>query len=209
MSRTFKDVPQRVIEARNYKAGRIDHDHRAPRVHDRISYWADRELSVTFYKRDTKAINAYRAHLDSLGDEIEYTVEERPGAYTMARFGLDGAYEPPVYGPKTVAFVVHRRVRYHETAYCTDVEHYDPVTNTDTRDGGRVKCTPAYEDPARPGYRRYRCSCCDGKARPKRATVKQALGQLAREANGFGLDPDFSDELFEEANGPKSWGYFC
>lgn len=209
MSRTYKDVPQRVIEARNLQAGRIVHDHTAPRSHDRISYWPDRELSVTFYKRAQKEIGEYRRYLDSLGDEIEYTVEEHAGSYSMARYGGDGYYEPPVYSEKTVAFVVRRRVRYHETAYCTDAAHYDAQTNTDTRDGGRVKCYAEYENPARPGYRRYRCTCCDGRTRPKRATVKQRLSQLAREANGYGLDEDLSDVLLEEPNGPKNWGAWC
>lgn len=207
MARTYKDAPQRVIEARNLEAGRVRHDHTPPSNFERPFYFSDRELSRTFYKDEQKAIRAHRALLDDLSTAVVYTEEEVPNHKSGGVFSPEGYYTPVSYRPKLVKFTVHRVRSYRETAYCTDAEHYDEATGTDVRDGGRVKCVPSPEDPARPGSRGYRCSCCTyPKARASRSSVKQALGELVHLANAGELEEDYSSALVEEPYGPKKWG---
>lgn len=223
MARTYKDVPRRVIEARNFEAGRIDHDHTNPRKREFFSYWPDRELSKKFPKGDTKAIAAHVRYLDSLGSSISYEIEEIGGNESYKREEARAAsasddtqvsyleryfdFVVRIYEPKAVKFTVKRYIVSYETSYCTDLAHYDAATDTDTRDGGKVKCRPQYFSPEEnPKSRRFSCSCCtyDKKVFP-RTTVRQRLSSLIQDANGSGIDPDFSDALVEERYASKIW----
>lgn len=151
MSRTHKDVPYKVREIKNLKAGKVDHDHSRPDGYVRETYSSiyERGFEKTFNKSETKAINSFREFLYTLAPEYTFTEEENEGYYANPVFE---SYEYSQYArkstPKTVTFKFRKLFVYRVTAFCTDYEHYDRVSGTDVRDGGRTTCTPSmsYED---------------------------------------------------------------
>lgn len=150
MAHTDAHTPYRVLQERAFEEGRVVHDHSRLGLTyeiDRPSFWENRKLSKTFYKWATKEIGEYCAYLDGLKEKFVYTLEEdsllRPVRVTD--FCREPGYDKVI--KITVFNRIHRVVRY--TSYCTDYEHYDPRTKTDTRDGGLALCAvgdPTYEE---------------------------------------------------------------
>lgn len=197
MSRTFKDKPYHVRLRENMEKGLIDHDHRPAEARTRVARYADRALSRTFFKRDTKAIAEYRAFLDGL-DAITYEVVEREGTYTYDRDALRQGVYTLVSSPKTIELQVYRVITYEAQDLCTDAEHYDPRTQTDTRNGKRARCTPTW---TRDLGRWDRGT----KNAPTRAAVRAALAKAQGLANSGHLDEAYSDPTYEERFGKKLW----
>lgn len=199
MSRTWKDRPMRVRLHENMKNGHIDHDHTASVVRTRIGYSPDRELSIIFYKWAQKEIDEHKAFLDSLGDEIVYEIEEKDSVRMFDRgAALAGFYSSPTYTLKTVCFVVRRVYTYESNDLCTDADHYDSFTKTDTRNGKAARCTPAWS---------YDLSYwgTPHKNAPTRASVKASLKTALDYANSEEFDEYYSDVTYEMPYGKKVW----
>lgn len=204
MSRTWKDRPIHVREREAMEQGRIHHFHdyfgREPRV--REGYFADRELSLKFYKHETKAIARHRAKLDQLVDEgavSRYELIEIPTQFRVLRDedGLGCEFERT---PKVIEFAVYRLYVHTYQDLCTDAEHFDPRTRTDTRNGLRATCTPdwsAYEGLGGSSLIRKR---------NERSEVRAALRKALTEIDMDDLeDEGYSDPTYELDYGRKIW----
>lgn len=196
MSRTLKDVPYKVIEKRALKNGLVDHDH--SNMGQVREFWVnDRNLTKTFEKGESKAIYDYREYLKTL-DNIK--VEEVEGGGDVKFHNLsqhDGFYYERTYEPKTITFEVKSYKESRYTNYCTDVDHYDPVTNTDTRDGGRIVCYPEFTQPNGDKFSKSSCSCCEPVDRAVSKSKVRSIDVNAAKAFNSGMSVDDLEEMYE------------
>jgi hypothetical protein len=196
MSRTDKDVPHKVIEQKMLQQGRV-HDNHERLGLTREGYRDSRALAATFNKGDAKAINEYRAYLSTV-DNI--TVEEVSGGGRNG-YRYSGVYGAPlerVYEPKTITFEVKEKYTVKYTSYCTDAEHYDAETNTDTRDGGRVVCYTEYANHHGEAFSTQGCGCCEPIDRSVSPTKQRSVVISAVKAFNSGMSMEELEEMYND-----------
>jgi hypothetical protein len=148
------------------REGRISHNHhllgREPRTAPLYYSPLSQKLSRTFWKADEEGIREHRALLTAHPVVAAFDEEELAGYRTdgPTRDGYDA-----VTVAKRITFtVICHRVVPGTSSFCTDSDHYDLATGTDTRDGLKAVCTP--ELPTTPRrHRRCDCGYCESKHR--------------------------------------------
>lgn len=122
MSRTDKDIPEKVKKLYAFQEGKIDHDH-IPR-RDSIKEYTVFDSLKLFSNRDKKGVNEYVSYLKGMGYKVvieDYKIED------CCKF-------ISVHATRDVQF-------YSLSNECTTVEFYDHNTDTDIRDGRGVTCS--------------------------------------------------------------------
>lgn len=170
-----------------YKNGEVHHDHSHLGRKEEFTIWVKSdEYSRSFWHEDhndmqeyidslsTRIDVPYEVHIDTqrvFYDEVEHKNYEYsdsflssivpdhtelnfPSHYPAAEY--NGYRKRKVYN---VVVTIEKIITNYYTEYCTDYEHYDPITDTDTRDGGKVTCTPDYGEIEKVGYGVCRCRC--------------------------------------------------
>lgn len=198
MSRTYKDRPNFVKRAEAMKQGKIDHNHTL------TSYWR-REIHTTVevLASDQEEI----ARLKEIYQDREDITLEIEHVNAQRRYDIDitGRHLRVFYTPKTLKFHVIFHAKFIKpgwyTEYCTDAEHYDARSQTDTRDGKRTSCDP--DVPYHKGSRR----------RPQTSTTKRRA-KLDRIRKTYNVGADLEDweqdaESVEVTTnyGAKSWAW--
>lgn len=189
MSRTDKDIPFFVMKQRDFEDGKIKHDHTPYK--NTVHRYVNKDSIKEFSPDQKSKIAEYAQELRNIGKEpqIVETKQHRGFLFTDELYfslmrrsnGLD-SYSEDLYKNdfKIVVEVfyydyVERKARFSDK--CTDVEHYDSHSQTDTRDGKIASCAPVYN------YRHYhKCP----KNKMSRAKVRQALKNV--EKNLHNLD---------------------
>ncbi len=201
MSRTDKDVhSERALFFEAVRNGYVDHDHR--KLGEKSVYKRPRrDLSGEFFKRDTKGINRWREYLEQLikdGEPLIY--EERPVVLEKYWFELErrnvyiDEHYPLTknYQLKKIEFVVYETFTKKYSEHCFDINHCDPETMIDDRDGGYVLCEPALreEDAHRGWY--YRSKSSKNRVVTPRASIRTSLRKVQADYNTS------AGELFED-----------
>lgn len=199
MSRTDKDVhSERALFFEAVRNGYVDHDHR--RLGETYVFKRfRRDLSGEFFKRDTKNINIWREYLEQLIEEDASLIyEERPVVRETYWHNFEVYYSPFDWSPqkeyqlKKIEFVVYETRTKKYSEHCFDINHCDPETMIDDRDGGYVNCEPALRaDDAHRGWY-YRSKSSKTREVIPRASIRTSLKKVQSDYNTA------SGELFED-----------
>lgn len=181
MSRTHKDRPFFVRMREKVEKGEYDHWHHhglgsKKRV---VSYQMD------FKKKDAKEINEFRNFL--IEDGISFEEEELEALYKFNMVNEDNWIREEI-APKRIRFKYEQEVETKRgySSYCTDLEHYDPHTQTDTRDGKKASCLPFV-------ITYCHCSFCSPPRKNNKTKRNASLNSIAKAYNNR-ID---YDELYE------------
>lgn len=89
----------------------------------------------------------FRRYAQEELDEMEtYTREYTAAEWAFFERLRTRNYNKTVKVIRVTPFVLKKgRYRSDESEFCTDAEHFDPVTQTDTRDGKSAKCSPSWD----------------------------------------------------------------
>lgn len=196
MSRTDKDKPDFVKLKEAFEDGaKVDHYHSA---HTGYTRRRVNEASVkVFHVNDKTGISDYYAELKEQGKtpiSVE-TTQYRGLYYSYAHYDwnlswYDRHEDAELYSSEKpvvkVFYYDYIEIEPLFSSYCTDVEHLDARSRTDTRDGKRISCAPETE-------RRYhKCS----KNAVSRSKVKQSLKKVIRhldDADEYGSIPELTE----------------
>ena len=200
MSRTYKDRPNFVKRAEAMKQGKIDHNHTLAGT----SYWR-REIhkTVEVLASDQEEI-ARLKEIYQNREDITLKIEQ---VKAQRRYDIDitGRHLRVFYTPKMLKFHVIFHAKFIKpgwcTEYCTDAEHYDARSQTDTRDDKRTTCDP--DVPYHKGPRRH------GKTSTtkRRAKLDQIRKCYNAETDWEALDEDAESVEVTMNYGAKSWSF--
>lgn len=172
MSRTHKDRPFFVRLREKMEKGEYDHQHH--RYMGSGSYTVSHR--VDFFKKDAKEINDFRNFLIEEG--VEFETEELEALHTPSIVNNQAVLVEIM--PKKIRFRYKQKAenKWAHSDYCTDLEHYDPHTQTDTRDGKRASCLPFAVD-----YRGCNCSLCSPEKKTYKNKRNASLNDIAKAYN--------------------------
>lgn len=170
MSKTFKDKHYKTRLKELWLQGKIEHNHQYLGTGATITpikkYSYSEKYSTFFYKEEYNKALEYVKQLKTKKPQSDIVVEERKiikdnydnifysndyNNFTLIdnynnTFNINDypGYEYDGYSKEKIIIITvylpNNNIYY--TKYCTDWDHYDPNTNTDTRDNGIVTCKP-------------------------------------------------------------------
>lgn len=200
MSKTFRDKHYNTYLKELWQQGKIEHDHRflgqGSPIGTLKKYSYSPQYSTYYYKEDYIKALHYINTIKKEHPQAKIIVEEHKIIVDKIEnkiyfndndsFNLTNSFNNDIidlnhysgieydgYVKKkiiTITVELLKEKQYY-TKYCTDWEHYDPITNTDTRDNGIVTCKPnLYDTPYEFHIGTNKCYCyycTDGKYKKK------------------------------------------
>lgn len=171
MAKTTKDQPFHIVFKEAYKDTPLHHEHTKLGK----TYYTKRSTWYVFDKGDSANIADFEHWLQEENLEYEKHEEDRAKEYFKNLYYTDPYYWYEIaehqnetgeflaqhfiqntehviqynkydIQPKKIYFrIIEEYVLQEYTAYCTDYEHFDSTTFTDTRDNKTVTCLPQYD----------------------------------------------------------------
>lgn len=218
MAKTEKDKPFSIVVKEAYKTNPIQHEHDKLGA----TYSRTKSEWYVFEKSQSADIAAFENFLQAEGLDYQKHEENRAKDYFRNLYYSDPyywheiaehqnetgvflashfvqptehktAYNKYEIPPKRIYFRVKKEHLFQEyTGYCTDYEHFNPESFTDTRDNKPVTCLPHYDAlPHRYFGRQVE------KERHPRSERKATLKELAQMYNN-GEELDEDDPILHE-----------